>query len=93
MPKLKGTEASLSYVQCFLYLVSSSINVSIFHIPRLDVFLTDLVCMVHIVYIGCLLYLKTFKKFWGEYYTDDQKIYEVCPEGIQPWTMKNGDIY
>ena len=29
---LKGTEASLSYVQCFLYLVSSSINVSIFHI-------------------------------------------------------------
>ena len=50
MPTLRGTEASLSYVQCFLYLVSSSINVSIFHSPRLDVFLTDLVCMVHIVY-------------------------------------------
>ena len=31
MPTLKGTEASFSYVQCFLYLVSSSINVSIFH--------------------------------------------------------------
>ena len=30
MPTLKGTEASLSYVQCFLYLVSPSINVSIF---------------------------------------------------------------
>ncbi|KAF6086176.1 hypothetical protein HJG60_008382 [Phyllostomus discolor] len=30
MPTLKGTEASLSYVQCFLYLVSSSVNVSIF---------------------------------------------------------------
>ena len=29
---LKGTEVSLSYVQCFLYLTSSSINVSIFHI-------------------------------------------------------------
>ena len=28
VPTLKGTEASLSYVQCFLYLVSSSINVS-----------------------------------------------------------------
>ena len=28
----EGTEASLSYVQCFLYLVSSSINVSIFFI-------------------------------------------------------------
>ena len=32
VPTLKGTEASLSYIQCFLYLVSSSINVSIFHI-------------------------------------------------------------
>ena len=30
VPTLKGTKASLSYVQCFLYLVSSSINVSIF---------------------------------------------------------------
>ena len=30
VPTLKGTEGSLSYVQCFLYLVSSSINVSIF---------------------------------------------------------------
>ena len=27
VPTLKGTEASLSYVQCFLYLVSSSISV------------------------------------------------------------------
>ena len=32
----KETEASLSYVQCFLYLVSSSINVSICHITWLD---------------------------------------------------------
>ena len=31
VPTLKGTEASLSYVQCFLYLASSSINVSNFH--------------------------------------------------------------
>ena len=30
MPTLKETEASLSYLQCFLYLVSPSINVSIF---------------------------------------------------------------
>ena len=35
VPTLKGTEASLSYVQCFLYLVSS-INVFIFHITWLD---------------------------------------------------------
>ena len=36
VPTLKGTEVSLSYVQCFLYLVSmysvSSVNISIFHI-------------------------------------------------------------
>ena len=35
MPTLKGTEASLSFVQCFLHLVSSSINVSIFHVTWL----------------------------------------------------------
>ena len=39
---LKETEVSLSYAQCFLYLVSSSINVSIFHITWLDAFWTDL---------------------------------------------------
>ena len=43
VPTLKGTEASLSFVQCFLYLVSSSINVSIFHITWLDTFWVDLV--------------------------------------------------
>ena len=41
MPTLKGTEALLSYVQYFLYLVSSSVNVSVFHI-WLDTFRTDL---------------------------------------------------
>ena len=43
VPTLKGTEVSLSCVQCFLYLVSSSINVSIFHITWLNAFWTDLV--------------------------------------------------
>ena len=43
VPALKGTEMWLSYVQCFLYFVSSSINVSIFHIRCLDTFWTDLV--------------------------------------------------
>ena len=42
-PTLKGIEALLSYVQCFLYPVSSSINVSIFHITWLDSFWTDLI--------------------------------------------------
>ena len=43
VPALKGTEASLSYVQSFLYNVSSSINVSGFHIAWLDTFWTHLV--------------------------------------------------
>ena len=42
VPTLKGTEVPLSYVQCFLYLVSSSINVSISHITWLYIFWTDL---------------------------------------------------
>ena len=43
VPTLKGTEASLSYVQCFLCLLSSSINVSIFLSTWLDTFWTGLV--------------------------------------------------
>ena len=45
VPTLKETEATLSYVQCFLYLVFSSINVSIFYITWLDTFWTDLICI------------------------------------------------
>ena len=46
VPTSKGTEASLSYVQCFLCLLSSSINVSIFHSMWLDTFWTDLsICL------------------------------------------------
>ena len=45
-PTLKRTEVSLSCVQCFLYLVSSSINVSIFHITWLHTFWTD-----HVYYL------------------------------------------
>ena len=43
VPTSKGTEASLSCVQCFLYVVSSSVTVSIFHIIRLDTFWTGLI--------------------------------------------------
>ena len=39
---LKGTKVSLSCEQCFLYLLFSSISVSIFHITWLDTFWTDL---------------------------------------------------
>ena len=48
---LKGTEASLSFVQCSLYLVSSSINVSIFHITWLNTFWTDLIYDSHIALV------------------------------------------
>ena len=43
VPTLKGTEASLSCVQCFMCLLSSSINVSLFHSTLLDTFWTDLI--------------------------------------------------
>ena len=38
VPTLKGTEVSLSCVQCFLYLASSSVNLSLFHSTWLDTF-------------------------------------------------------
>ena len=41
VPTLKGTEVSLSWVQCFLYLASSSIDVSIFHVTWLGASWTD----------------------------------------------------
>ena len=43
VPTLTGTEMSLSYVQCFLYFISSKITVSIFHITWLNTVWTDFV--------------------------------------------------
>ena len=43
VPTLKETAASLFCVHCFLYLVSSSVNVSIFHSTCLDALCTELV--------------------------------------------------
>ena len=45
VPTLKGPEVSLSCVQCFFCLLSSSINVSSFLIAWLDTFWTDLICI------------------------------------------------
>ena len=42
VPTLQGTEASLSSVRCFLYLVSSSVKASIFHMAWLDTSWTGL---------------------------------------------------
>ena len=44
VPTLKGTEVSLSCVQCFLYLISYSVNVSIFQGICLDTLWKDLIC-------------------------------------------------
>ena len=60
VPTWQGTEAPLSYVQCFLYLVSSSIYVSIFHIIWLDTCWTELVYKREIQYCMCLcIYIYT----------------------------------
>ena len=58
---LKGTEVLLSCVQCFLYLVSSSINVSIFRITWPDTFWTDLrVCVCVCVCVCVFMYVYKF---------------------------------
>ena len=63
VPALRGTEASLSFVQCFLYLVSSSVNVSICHSLWLHNFWTDYVPLhvyTHIdIYIHIYVYTYT----------------------------------
>ena len=45
---LKETEASLSYVQCFFYVVSSSVNICIFHSAWLDTFWTHIYIYIYI---------------------------------------------
>ena len=54
VPALKGTEASLSYVQDFLYLVSSSINVSVFHSMWLDTFWTYFALSIRTIYLSLI---------------------------------------
>ena len=54
VPTLKGIKVSLSYVQCFLCLVSSLKTVSIFHISCLDTFWT----VVHLIYFQIFFFGK-----------------------------------
>ena len=53
VPTLKETEVSLSYVQCFLYLVSSSISASIFH-STCQYLWTGLICVPILAPKHCL---------------------------------------
>ena len=50
MPTLKGTEASLSYVQCFLYLVSLSACEPVNEQPDVHACLHNLSLFVEMVY-------------------------------------------
>ena len=59
VPTLKGTEASLSYVQCFFFLVSSSVKVSICHSMWLDTFWKD---YIHVA----LQWIGWYLSHWGE---------------------------
>ena len=61
VPALKGTEISLSYIQCFLYLLLSSINVSTFHITWLDTFWTDHIHKIYFYVIYNVLF-KAYRK-------------------------------
>ena len=61
VPTLKGTEVSLSYVQCFLYLVSSSVNVCIFHIIWLDTFWIDHGIYMCIHTHACVTFVFTYQ--------------------------------
>ena len=54
MPTLKGTEASLSYVQCFLYLVSASVS--------LDTLWTQLILLHgHLILVTFIVIVQRFK--------------------------------
>ena len=63
MPALKGTEMSLSCVQCFLCLVSSE-NVSIFHLTCMNEYLLDRVYMYIVLYI--LVYIYTYTHIYNK---------------------------
>ena len=80
VPTLKGTEVSLSCAQCFLYLGSSSINVSIFHITWLDTFWTILI--FHYI----LIFFKWYSNFLDESYPPPREILHVqCSTKTGRW--------
>ena len=63
VPTLKGTEGSLSCGQCFWYLVSSLVNVSIFHSTWLDTSGQSSYMYVHICIYKCVyiyMYMSTY---------------------------------
>ena len=55
VPNLKGTDELLSHVQSFLYLISSLINVSIFHGIWLNTFWADFI-EIYLIFV-CYFYI------------------------------------
>ena len=55
---LKGAEASLFFVQCFLCLISFSTHISIFHSTLLDTFWVDM----YNIYYYCYKYILFYKE-------------------------------
>ena len=93
VPILKGTEASLSYARCFLYLVSSSINVFIFHSTCLDTFWTDLIFNKYLVQFlpcvkNCTKHWKYCVKKWICSSGNQEWLQVFCPEQLE-WFVFN----
>ena len=85
VPTLKGTGASLSYVQCFLYLVFSSINISIFHSTQLSG-QTSYIC----IYEDSLLFVVWKNDVFRNLNMRRMVDMKMC---CQEWTVPNRDYY
>ena len=87
---------SLSYVQCFLCLVSSSINLSIFHVTWLDTFRTDDYIYIYIYIllfstIHFLFSLPSVSTSTGRGDFTDGVTPNFIPEGRRSWWCLYGD--
>ena len=85
MPTLKGTEASLSYAQCFSYLVSSSISVSIFHYIAGHFLDTSSVCVCVCVYAIC--YFMLLKNAYILFPIRIKNVMEIGEGGVESWVL------
>ena len=86
MPTLKGTEASLSYVKCLLYLVSSSTNVFIVLIARMYTSWKDLIGPYYSIQTCVVTYHKQILR------TQDQCQTSSFSRSPVPCTLTTTDI-
>ena len=87
VPTLKGTKASLSYVQRFLCLVSSSINVSPFLRTWLDTLWTDLIHEREMV-------IHFLKLLWAQsFYFSEHPWHQYCGDAFMNAALVNSIIF